>query len=76
MPYVAMGHVLSVTHTHTHTLSVSVDILHQKTRPHSSAWLTGHRNYKTVQRCEMLTRRGLGAVLSVGRCHFNRWTTL
>lgn len=32
--------------------------------------------YKTPQCCEMLTRRGLGAVLKLGQCHFNRWTIL
>lgn len=32
--------------------------------------------YKTPQCCEMLTRRGLGAVLKLGQCHFNRWTVL
>lgn len=75
MPHVAMGHVLGVTHTRAHSFSISSHSAPKK-QDLSSVWLTGHRNYKTAQHCEMLTRRGLGAVLSVGHCHFNRWTTL
>lgn len=67
----------SVSHTHTHTrFQYQFTFCTKKTRPQSSVWLTGHRNHKTVQHCEMLTRHGLGAVLSVGHCHFNRWTAL
>lgn len=78
------GHGLSVIHTHTHThrhtLLVSVRILHQKTRLVSlTAQYSSQETktiYKTAQRCEMLTRRGLAAVLRLGQCHFNRWATL
>lgn len=36
--------------------------------------ITGNKTiYKTPQCCEMLTRRGLGAVLKLGQCHFNRY---
>lgn len=55
-------------HTHTHTLSISS---HSAPRKQERCSLQETKTiYKTGQRCEMLTRHGLGAVLSLGHCHF------